>query len=89
MSTDDPTKNLPPAGADTTPTLEGIVARIDRLGALVLQRFDDIDKQLDKMGVRLDRMESEIKQTHSELYALRADFVELRNVLKEQMPQLR
>lgn len=78
MSTEDTTQQLP-NGPDTRPTLESVVARIDRLGALVLQRFNELD-------VRLDRMESEIKQTHAELYALRAEWRESRGVKETAWP---
>ncbi len=75
MSSEDPTLQLN-AGADTKPTLEAVIHRIDRLGALVLEQFR-------VLNIRLDRMESEIKQTHSELYALRADFAEFKGHFKE------
>ncbi|HLL77195.1 MAG TPA: hypothetical protein VK421_18220 [Pyrinomonadaceae bacterium] len=39
-----------------------------------------------RLQVRFDRIESEVKLTHSELYALRADFIELRAQLKEHLP---
>ncbi len=42
-----------------------------------------------RLQVRFDRIESEVKMTHSELYALRADFVELRAQLKEHPPALK
>ncbi len=54
------------------PTLETILGRINVLD--------------ERLGVRLDRIESEVKQTHSELYSLRADFTELRSALKEHLP---
>jgi hypothetical protein len=43
----------------------------------------------ERIGIRLDRIESEVKQTHSELYSLRADFTELKSALKEHFPVLR
>lgn len=89
MSGEDPTQQLPD-GADTKPTLEVVIHRIDRLGGLVLERLNAIEKtqvalqdSFVKMDVRLDRIESEVKQTHSELYTLRADFKEFRAHFKE------
>jgi hypothetical protein len=88
MSSEDPTQQL--SGADTKPSLEAVIHRIDRLGALVLERLSAIEKtqvvlqdSFVKMDVRLDRIESEVKQTHSELYTLRADFKEFRALFKE------
>lgn len=78
MSTEDPTQQLP-SGPDTLPTLERVVARIDRLGALVLQRFNELD-------VRLNRMESGIEQTHAKLYALRAEWRGSRGVKEAAWP---
>ncbi len=89
MSSEDPTQNLP-GERETKPTLEAVIHRIDRLGALVLERLSAIEKtqvvlqdSFVKMDVRLDRIESEVKQTHSELYTLRADFKEFRAHFKE------
>lgn len=42
-----------------------------------------------RLQVRFDRMESEVKLTHSELYALRADFVELKAQLREHLPTIK
>jgi hypothetical protein len=85
MSSEDPTQQLN-AGADTKPTLEAVIHRIDRLGALVNQRFDQLERSF---NIRLDRIASEVKETHAELYTLRADFQELSGELKELIPQLR
>lgn len=60
---------------DTQPTIQTILERLAAIEG--------------RLNVRLDRIESEVKQTHSEFYALRADFTELRNALREAMPQLR
>ena len=43
----------------------------------------EVRNDIEKMDVRLDRIESEVKQTHSELYTLRADFKEFRGHFKE------
>ncbi len=60
----------------TTPTIEKILERI----ALMEARLAD---KLERLDVRLDRIESEVKQTHSELFTLRADFLEFSRSHKE------
>ncbi len=60
----------------TKPTIETILERI----ALMEARLTD---RLERMDVRLDRIESEVKQTHSELFTLRADFKEFSRSHKE------
>jgi hypothetical protein len=65
---DDLTKNIEEK-YQTKPTIETILERINALD--------------ERLGVRLDRIESEVKLTHSELYALRADFTELKGAIKE------
>jgi len=65
---DDPTTNIEEK-YQTKPTIETILERINALD--------------ERLGVRLDRIESEVKLTHSELYALRADFTELKGAIKE------
>ncbi len=82
MSSEDPTQNLP-GDRETKPTLEAVIHRIDRLGALMLEQFKEINSRFDLIDVRLDRMASEIKETHAELYTLRADFKEFRAHFKE------
>lgn len=89
MSSEDPTQQMP-GGADTKPSIEAVIHRIDRLGALMLERLAAIENNQAKLqqdfarfDVRLDRIESEVKQTHSELYTLRADFKEFRAHFKE------
>jgi hypothetical protein len=57
---------------DTKPTIETVLERINDL-AVAIRRMEE------RIGIRLDRIESEVKLTHSELYALRADFTELRS----------
>jgi phage shock protein A len=81
MSTEDPTKNLP--GADTTPTLEGIIHRIDRLGALVLERFDQIDARLEGIDSRLDRIEARTLELRADVRDLRGEWKEFRSHMKE------
>lgn len=82
MNTGDPAQQFP-GGVETQPTLEAVITRIDRLGALVPERFDSIVRRLDKMDVRLDRIAAEVKETHAELYALRAEWKEFRAGVKE------
>lgn len=63
---------------------EQLNSRVDRLEEQVNSRVDRLEQQLD---IRLDRIESEVKLTHSEVYALRADFKELKNDLKVHEPR--
>lgn len=63
-----------------TKTLEG------RLAKVIDGRLAETEARL---HVRLDRIESEVKLTHSEFYALRADFIELKAQLREQLPALK
>jgi hypothetical protein len=81
----------------TKPTLEtlmgmmrelrdGMATMEERLTKIIDERLTKIEVRLE---VRLDRIESEVKLTHSELYALRADFVELREQLREHLPALK
>lgn len=58
---------------------EQLNARVDGLAEQLNARVDRLEEQLD---IRLDRIESEVKLTHSEVYALRADFKELKSDLK-------
>jgi hypothetical protein len=70
----------------TKPTLETLLERMNSLEERLFARLDHVEERL---FVRLDRIESEVKLTHSELYALRADFTELRVALKEHLPALK
>jgi hypothetical protein len=70
----------------TKPTLETLMERMNGLEERLFARLDHVEERL---FVRLDRIESEVKLTHSELYALRADFTELRSALKEHLPALK
>ena len=47
----------------------------ERLSKVIDERVAETEARLQ---VRFDQIESEVKMTHSELYALRADFIELR-----------
>lgn len=50
---------------------------------------DGMAKMEERLNVRLDRIEVEVKQSHSEMYTLRADFTELRAALRDQLPALK
>jgi len=67
---------------DTKPTFETILEEMRLFRAAVEKRFDSFD-------IRLDRIESAVHETKSNFHALRADFTELRNALREHFPQLR
>jgi hypothetical protein len=70
------------SNADTKPTLETILERINALG-------DEIRAFREEVEVRLDRVESVANQTRAEMLTLRADFREWRSALKERVPALR
>ena len=80
---DEPTKDIAEK-YDTKPTIETVLERINALGEQLNTRVDSLEERL---GIRLDRLESEVKLTHSEVYALRADFKELKNDLKVHEPR--
>ncbi len=80
MSSEDPTQQL--SGADTKPSLEAVIHRIDRLGALMLEQFKEINSRLDRVDSRLDRIEAMALET-------RADLRDLKGVLKEHLPAIR
>jgi predicted nucleic acid-binding Zn-ribbon protein len=82
---EDPTKDMSQK-YDTKPTIETVLERISALEGGVNNRLDKMQEQL---GIRLDRIESEVKQTHSELYSLRADFTELKSAINEHLPSLK
>jgi predicted nuclease with TOPRIM domain len=70
----------------TAPTIETILERLDSFRVEINKRFDQMESRFE---IRLDRIESEVKKTHSEFYDLRADFREMRDVLKETIPAIR
>ncbi len=78
MSENDPTKDIG-AKYDTKPTIETLLEEFRSFRSSVEQRFDRLD-------VRLDRIEAVGHDTQSKFHALRADFNELRNTLKEHFP---
>ena len=66
----------------TQPTLQTLLEMMRELR-------DGAAKMEERLNVRLDRIEAEVKQTHSEMYTLRADFTELRAALREHFPALK
>ena len=70
------------SNADTKPTLETILERMEAFRGEVIGRFDSLE-------TRLDRVESMTNQTRAEMLTLRADFRDLRAGLKEHLPALR
>lgn len=73
---------------------DGMATLDERLAKTLDERLaKTLDERLakfeERLNVRLDRIEAEVKITHSELYTLRADFIELRAQLREQLPALK
>ena len=66
------------SNADTKPTLETVLERIDGLRQDMNKRFDDQDKNFADFDVRIDRIESVVNATRSEMLTLRADFREFK-----------
>jgi RNA binding exosome subunit len=80
------------SNADTKPTLETILERLDNLRQEMNRRFDEHDKRFDEQkkilfdfDVRLDRIEGVATMTRSDLVNLRADFREFRQKVEEVM----
>ena len=79
--------------ADTLPTIQNVLERIDALGGemragfqALNQRLDRlesrtaaIEHQLEQMDIRADRLEGNVNKALSELMYLRADFKEFRS----------
>jgi len=85
MSDNDPTKDIG-AKYDTKPTIETVLERIQALGEQLNDRMSRFERRFDSFDVRLDRIEAVGHDTQSKFHALRADFNELRNTLKEHFP---
>lgn len=83
---DEPTKDIEEK-YNTKPTMETVLERITQLGEQLNTRFDMLESHGNALDIRLDRIESEVKLTHSEVYALRADFKELKKDLKVHEPR--
>ena len=71
------------SNADTKPTLETILERIDSLRQEVNKRFDDQGRNFADFDVRLDRIEIVVNATRSEVLTLRADFREFNQKVEE------
>ena len=67
----------------TRPTLETLLEMLRETRDEARSFRAEVGRRFDALDVRLDRIESEVKQTHSEFYALRADFGEPRGQLKD------
>ena len=64
------------SNADTKPTLETVLERIDGLRQEIARNFADFD-------VRIDGIESVVNATRSEMPMLRADFREFKQKVEE------
>ena len=72
--------------AQTKPTIETVLERLQDFRSEVTSRFNAIEHQLDNVDMRLDHIESFAHQTRSELIALRADFKEFKSQFKQPAP---
>lgn len=68
--------------ASTRPTLDTILERLNDMR-------DEMRRGFSSLNVRLDRVEGLASTTRGEMLTLRADFVELRDELREHFPVLR
>ncbi len=75
---DDPTRRFDEVKS-TAPTLETILLRINHVA-------EELHSFRTEIGVRLVRAESLAHRTRSEMLAMRADFTELREQLREALP---
>ena len=85
------------SNADTKPTLETVLERIDNLRQEMNRRFDEQDKRFDgqdgrfdeqrktlsDFDVRIDRIEGVVSMTRSDVMNLRADFREFKQKVEE------
>lgn len=78
------------SNADTKPTLDTILERIDNLRQEMNRRFDEHDRRFDEQkktlsdfDVRIDRIEGVVSMTRSDVVNLRADFHEFRQKAEE------
>jgi archaellum component FlaC len=85
------------SNADTKPTLETVLERIDNLRQEMNRRFDEHDKRFDEhdkrfdeqkktlsdFDVRIDRIDGVVSLTRSDVVNLRADFREFRQKAEE------
>ena len=80
------------SNADTKPTLETVLERIDNLRQEMNRRFDEHDKRFDEQkkilsdfDVRIDRIDGVVSLTRSDVVNLRADFREFKQKVEEVM----
>ena len=71
------------SNADTKPTLETVLERIDNLRQEMNRRFDEQKKTLADFDVRIDRIEGVVSMTRSDMVNMRADFREFRQKVEE------
>ena len=85
------------SNADTKPTLETILERIDNLRQEMTRRVDEQDKRFDEhdkqfneqkktlsdFDVRIDRIEGVVNMTRSDMVNMRADFHEFKQKVEE------
>ncbi len=78
------------SNADTKPTLETVLERIDNLRQEMNGRFDEHDKRFDEQkkilsdfDVRIDRIEGVVSMTRSDMVNMRADFREFKQKVEE------
>ena len=71
------------SNADTKPTLETILERINDLRQQMNERFDEQKKTLSDFDVRIDRIEGVVSMTRSDVMNLRADFREFKQKVEE------
>ncbi len=62
--------------AQTKPTLETILERINALGARMDKRFDTLDDRIARIEIRLDRIESMALETRADLREFKMQFKE-------------
>jgi archaellum component FlaC len=74
---EDPTLKM---GADTKPTIETLLERLNTLVEEMRKGFTSVEQKLERIEIRLDRVESMALET-------RADFKEFRTHLKETVPK--
>ena len=82
---DDPTKDIGEKYT-TQPTIQTVVEMIGEFRAAMERRFDELESRL---NVRIDRVESLASTTRGEMLALRADFTELKNSIREHFPAVK
>lgn len=75
--------------AQTKPTIETVLQRIDDFRNSVDQRLDRIEKRLEDFDIRLDSIEGEVNKTRSQMFYLSVEFKETRKGVNELDKDLR